>query len=84
MALWFKNIEFQKDAVLWVYTNDTKEYIDARKAWYDKVSATTMGYGFGAYKEKKEGMISFDDMLVKMYRGENLTNPLIRKKLLGK
>lgn len=46
-----------------------------------------MGYGFAAYKikpeEKKSEMISFDEMLLKMYRGENMTNPLIRKKLLG-
>lgn len=83
-ALWFKNIEFQKDAIVWVYSNDTNRYINGRTAWYDKTSATAMGYGFGAYEEKKEGMISFDEMLIKMYRGENLINPLIRKKLLGK
>lgn len=28
-------------------------------------------------------MIAFDEMLLKMYRGENLTNPLLRKKLLS-
>ncbi len=84
LALWYKNIEFQKDAVIWVFSNDTNEYIDGRKAWYDKTSNTPMEYGFGAYKNKKEGMINFDEMIIKMYRGENLTNPLIRNKLLGK
>ncbi len=84
LALWYKNIEFQKNAIIWVFSNDTNEYIDGKKAWYDKTSNTTMGYGFGAYKNKREGMISFDEMIIKMYRGENLTNPLIRNKLLGK
>ncbi len=84
LALWYKNIEFQKDAILWVFSNDTNEYIDGKKAWYDKISSTPMEYGFGAYKNKKEGMITFDEMIIKMYRGENLTNPLIRNKLLGK
>jgi len=84
LALWYKNIEFKKDVVIWVFSNDTNEYIDGKKAWYDKTSNTPMEYGFGAYKNKKEGMISFDEMIIKMYRGENLTNPLIRNKLLGK
>lgn len=83
LALWYKDIKFKKDAVIWVYSNDTNEYIDGKKAWYSKTDSTTMGYGFGAYKIKKDNMISFDEMLVKMYKGENLTNPLIRKKLLG-
>lgn len=83
MALWYKDIKFKDEAVLWVYSNDTNEYIDGKKAWYSLTDATTMEYGFGAYKNKKKGMIPFEEMLVKMYRGENLTNPLIRKKLLG-
>ena len=84
LALWYKNIKFQDKTTIWVYSNDTNKYIDGKKAWYDKTSNTTMGYGFGAYKNKKEGMITFDEMIIKMYRGENLTNPLIRKKLIGK
>ncbi len=84
LALWYKNIEFQENAIIWVFSNGTNEYRDGKKAWYDKTSNTPMEYGFGAYKNKKEGMISFDEMIIKMYRGENLTNPLIRNKLLGK
>ncbi len=83
LALWYKNIKFKDHAVIWVYSADTKEYIDGKKAWYSQTDPTTMGYGFGAYKNKKENMISFEEMLLKMYRGENLTNPSIRKKLLG-
>ncbi len=43
-----------------------------------------MAYGFAAYKSKLENMIDFDEMLLKMYRGEHLLNPQIRKKLLNK
>ena len=87
-ALWYKNISFKDDAIIWAYSKDTKEYIDARNAWYSKTDNTEMGYGFAAYKtksgEKSTEMISFDEMILKMYRGENMTNPLIRKKLIGK
>jgi len=82
-AIWYKDIKFQKEATVWVYTNDTKRYIDGRKAWYNMIDKTPMGYGFGAYENKGINMIAFDEMLLKMYRGENLTNPLIRKKLLS-
>jgi len=82
-ALWYKNISFQKDVTIWIHSRDTKGYINARTAWYTNTENTVMGYGFAAYKTKKENMISFNNMILKMYRGENLTNPLIRKKLLG-
>lgn len=83
-ALWYKNIEFKNEAIVWIFSKDTKEYIDAKKAWYTFTETTVMGYGFAAYENKKDGMIDFDEVLLRMYRGENLTNPLIRKKLLGK
>ncbi len=83
LALWYKDIKFKDKAIIWVYSNDTNKYIDGRKAWYSKTDSTTMGYGFGAYENKKDDMITFQEMLLKMYRGENLANPLIRKKLLG-
>lgn len=83
MALWYKDIKFKDEAKLWVYSRDTKKYVDGKKAWYDQTTKTTMFYGFGAYENKKEGLITFDEMLLKMYRGENLTNPSIRKQLLG-
>ena len=83
MALWFKKQENKKDIKLWVYTDDTKRYIDARKAWYKLGIQTPMNYGFGVYEKKVEGAVDFDTFLVMMYRGENLTNPKIRKKVLG-
>lgn len=84
LALWYKNIKFKDHSIIWVYSNDTNKYIDGKKAWYSKADMTTMGYGFGAYKNKKDEMISFSEMLLKMYSGENLTNPNVRKQLLGK
>lgn len=83
MALWYKDITFKDDVKLWVYSKDSKKYVDGKKAWYDQITPTTMGYGFGAYENKKDTLISFNEMLLKMYKGENLTNPLTRKKLLG-
>ncbi len=84
LALWYKDIKFKKDVKLWVYSTDTKKYIDGKKAWYSQIDATPMKYGFGAYEDRKENMLNFDEMILKMYKGENLRNPNIRKQLLGK
>jgi len=43
-----------------------------------------MRYGFGAYEMKQDGFITFDEMRLKMLRGESLANPLYRKEILGK
>ena len=83
LALWYKNIKFKEKAILWVYTNDTNKYIDARKAWYSRTDKTPMGYGFGAFENKADKYIDFETVLLKMLRGENLTNPYIRKELVG-
>ena len=56
LALWYNNIKFQKEAILWVYTNDTNEYIDARTAWFNRTDTTPMGHGFGAFKNKQDGL----------------------------
>jgi len=42
-----------------------------------------MLYGFGAYSTLKDGLIDFETMRLKMLRGENMSDPYIRKKLLG-
>lgn len=83
LALWYNNIKFQKEAILWVYTNDTNEYIDARTAWFNRIDSTPMGHGFGAFKEKQDGFITFDEVTLKVLRGEDLRNPFIKKELLG-
>jgi len=84
MANWLKDKSIKDSAKIWVMSKDTKKYIDGRKAWYSRTENTPMGYGFGAYEDKQDGFISFDEMSIKMLRGENLTNPYIRKELVGK
>jgi len=83
MILWLKERDWADKAVLWVHTIDTNRWIDARKAWYGIRDATEMRYGFGAREKKCDECIDFEEMRLRMLRGENLTNPKIRKKLLG-
>jgi nitrous oxide reductase accessory protein NosL len=83
MILWLKERSWADKAVLWVHTLDTKQWIDARKAWYGVSDHTEMHYGFGAREKKCNECIGFDEMRMRMLRGENLTDPKIRKKLLG-
>jgi len=81
---WLKDKPFQKDAVIWVRSRDTNKWIDGRKAFYTVNELTPMGYGFGAYEQKGEGMIDFETMRLKVLRGETMKDPKIRKQLLGK
>jgi copper chaperone NosL len=74
LGLWIADKPFKDKAVLWVYTLDTKRWIDARKAWYSLFESTPMGYGFGAYEHKRDDAVDFETMVKKMKRGENLTN----------
>ena len=78
----------QKDALnldtAKVFTNDTNRYILASKAKYSINEKTPMNYGFGAYEKDDTKKINFDLVKQKMIRGENLTNPKIRKQILGK
>jgi len=83
LAQWLGDNKSRDEMVLWVYTRDTQEWLDARSVWYSRTDQTTMHFGFAAYREKKEGYVSFEDMYHKMLRGENLTNPYTRKELLG-
>ncbi len=83
MVLWLKERDWADRAVLWVHTIDTNRWVDARKAWYGIKDATEMRYGFGAREKKCDECIDFEEMRLRMLRGENLTNPKIRKKLLG-
>lgn len=83
MANWISQREFAPDAVIWVMSKDTNEWIDGRKAWYSRTDTTPMLYGFGAYTQKKEGFVDFKTMQQMMLRGENLTNPIVKRELLG-
>jgi len=83
MVLWMKDKPFKDKAKLWVHTIDTKKWIDARGANYGISDHSAMHYGFGARENSTKTTIKFDEMYLRMLRGENLTNPKIRKKLLG-
>jgi hypothetical protein len=82
--LWLKEQKIEPRTVtIWVFSNDTNRYIDAFKASYAINDETPMHYGFGAYENPKEVMIDFNEMRLRMLRGENMSDPKIRKKLRG-
>ncbi len=81
MVKWLESKEFKDETTIWVWAKDAKKWIDGRKAWYSKTDTTPMRYGFGAYENKSDDFVSFDEMSLKMLRGENLTNPNVRKQL---
>ncbi|QOY53755.1 hypothetical protein HUE87_07545 [Candidatus Sulfurimonas marisnigri] len=83
MIKWIEDKEFKSDAKIWVMSRDTKEWIDARSAFYSLTDDTPMGYGFGAYEFKKDLHVDFATMRLRMLRGETLKNPRIKKHLLG-
>ncbi len=82
LAKWYLNQKEKDKIKLWIYTDDTHRYIDARKAWYKLGDKTPMNYGFGAYEKKVAGAVGFEEFLAMMARGENMTNPAIRKRFL--
>ena len=43
-----------------------------------------MNYGFAPYRAAAPGRVDFDTMVRMMVRGENLTNPYVRKELLDR
>lgn len=83
LALWLEDQKKMEEMKLWVYSRDSKEWIEGRLAWYSRDDNTPMHYGFAAYLEQQEGFIDFPEMSLKMLRGENLTNPYVRKELRG-
>ena len=84
MANWLKDKEFKDSAKIWVMSKDSKKYIDGRTAWFSRSENTPMRYGFGAYEQKQDGFITFDDMSLKVLRNETMANPVYRKELSGK
>jgi copper chaperone NosL len=83
MVLWLEDKTFKEEAILWIFSIDTKKWIDARKAWYGRADETAMHYGFGAREHKVEGTIDYKTMALYVLRGEHLGNPKIKKMLLG-
>jgi len=66
-----------------VFSNDTHHYIDVKKANFKIGEKTPMSYGFCAYENKIHNPIDFNEVKIKMLRGEHMANPRIRKQILG-
>ncbi len=75
-------IDFSVD-ISKVFTKDTQRFVPIYKARYKMHERTPMKYGFVAYESRNEMMIEFDEVRLKMLRGEHMANPKIRKKVLG-
>ncbi|MBU1667127.1 hypothetical protein KKC13_01840 [bacterium] len=82
LILWTKK-EGRESRDAKVFTKDTKEYIKADDAHYTINEQTPMNYGFSAYKKPPPNSIRFDEMQLRMLRGEHMANPKIRKQILG-
>ena len=81
MILWAKDDKLPKKSR--IFTNDTHKYIEAEKLHYTFNEKTPMSYGFGAYEDQKEDTITFDEVVMRVLRGEHMANPKIRKQILG-
>ena len=80
MVLWIEDKSFKEVAKIWIYDPRQKAWVDARKAHYSDIASTPMGYGFGVDSQKS---LSYEEVVLRMLRGQTLLNPKIRKKLLG-
>lgn len=83
-VLWLENKPFKNDAKIWVMSRDTHQWIDGRRAYYSRDEVTPMGFGFGAYEKKQEGLVDFEQMCLFTLRGETMQDPKIRKILTDK
>ncbi|MEA1913798.1 MAG: hypothetical protein U9N30_00640 [Campylobacterota bacterium] len=84
MILWTKDENIDLRTVKSrIFSNDTKQYIDPFKGHYQINERTPMLYGFSAYEKPCKGCINFDEVMLRMLRGEHMANPKIRKQILG-
>ena len=74
-----KDKPFKNRVTVYVHTIDTKKWIDATKAYYSTTESTPMGYGFGAYEHNGAKRIGFNEMQLRVLRGESMLNPAYRK-----
>ena len=79
-VLWLNKAEkqavYRKDPKTEIWVNDykTKEWIDAKKAWYIKDEISPMGYGLGAQLENAEGALNYDQAVEHIYVVEDKLN----------
>lgn len=82
LALWLDTARDPDELALWVQARDTGQWLDARRAWYVRDAETVMEYGFAPYATVAPDRVDFRTMQRMMLRGENLTDPYVRKELL--
>lgn len=83
MVNWLKDKSFRDSAVIWVYTLDSKRWVDGKSAYYSLDESTPMNYGFGAYENSTPKRVGFEEMSRRMLNGETLNNPKTRALILG-
>ncbi len=83
VVLWFQDndIQWEKEAIIYITDINTGKFIDAKKAWYDTTSRTPMDYGFGAHEKKDSSKhyITYDEARLRILRGETMQNPQLKK-----
>jgi nitrous oxide reductase accessory protein NosL len=86
--VWFKEekISWEKEAKIYIADTKTGKFIDARKAYYDLGKQTPMDYGFSAYLKKddienQKYILNFDEVRLKILRGETMQNQLIKQQV---
>jgi len=83
MVHWLEDRDIKNSAKIWVKDTKSGRWIDGRTAWYSRDESTPMNTGFGAYSIKKDRFITFNKMKELMLRGETMSNPYVKKRLLG-
>ena len=81
VVLWLEKNHPDVHSVL-TQTQDTHRWIDVKKAWYSRIAASPMGYGFAAYENKKPSFIPYEEMKLLMLQGKTLHDPFVKKTLL--
>ena len=59
---------------IWVNHHNTKEWIDAKTAWYIPANNTPMDYGLGAQVEPQDDALSFEQAKAHIYEVEKRFN----------
>ena len=75
-VLWLDQKEFKDDPNTEIWVNDykTRNWIDAKKAWYIKDEISPMGYGLGAQSQAAAGALDFSQAKKHIYEVEEKLN----------
>jgi hypothetical protein len=82
---WFRDekISWEDKAKIYITDKLDGKFIDAKTALYDINSHTPMDFGFGAYTKqdapKDKNLIDYEQVRLKILRGETMQNPIIKK-----